>query len=70
MKITKTNEEITYQKKVTTHTFEVNGKEIRVYKEEFHDLYSADSDRNIDENDINLLTEDELEALEDEIYDL
>jgi hypothetical protein len=68
--IEKIDEEITYQKKTTTHTFKVGDKEVLVY--EYADLVDGQEeyDTEIDENDREALTEEEEEVFSDEIYDL
>lgn len=62
---------VTYKKKTTQHTFEVNGKEIRVYEHSFNDMYSHyEYETEIDERDREGLTDEETEYLEDNLQDL
>ena len=67
MKITKTHEEITYKRICTTHTFKMNGKEVRVY--EMQDAGDENNqpeyDTEIDERDLKALTEGEAEEMEE-----
>lgn len=69
IKIEKTGEEITYQKKVSEHTFTVNGKRVRVFNWFTNDEENGDfeSGTDIDEDDNMKLTDDEHEALSDEL---
>jgi hypothetical protein len=72
MKIQKIDEEVSYEKIVKELTIEVNGKKVRVYYEASQDIISGDYYNNydIDESDSMLLTDDELEVLEDNLLDL
>ena len=65
MKIKKTDEETTYSQKSETHTFEINGKKVRVYTHDKQDMLFSDydSDQQIDPEDAKGLTEVEFEAL-------
>ena len=68
MKIKKTNEKITYLKKTTEHSFEVEGKEVRVYE---HYIDSADgeydADQEINEKDLATLTDEEREVFGEDL---
>ena len=68
----KLSSEITYEKTTTMHTIEVNGKEVRVYEHKNNDYTFSDYNYEtfIDEQDIELLTEEEREELEDNLTDL
>lgn len=66
MIITKKDEELTYLKKVKTHTFLINGKkEVRVYEEQEQNTAFGNyaNDHNVDEKDWKNLTEEEAEAI-------
>ena len=67
--IEKKEEEITYKQITTTHTFKINKKEVRVYCYDKQDMQMEDyeSDTTIDEEDIEELTEEELQIFEDEL---
>lgn len=67
MKIKKLSSEVTYKKINTEHTFELNGKEIRVYDYAYFDSISNDYDNEIeiDERDKDKLTDEELELLDE-----
>jgi hypothetical protein len=70
MTIKKTDEEVTYKKVTTMHTFEVNGKTVRVYEHIFFDIFGGDKDYNIDERDAETLTKEEVEELEDKLPEI
>lgn len=71
MKIKKLDEEITYQKKCETLTFEINGKEVRVYSWYIDgELEGYDSDYEVDEDDKKELTEEEWDLFNDNLLDL
>jgi hypothetical protein len=59
--------EITYEKTITTKTFDVNGKEVRVYFHSFTDEFESDYNAEVDEQDKEKLTEEELLELEDNL---
>jgi hypothetical protein len=71
MKITikKDSEEITYSNITTTHTFDVNGKKVRVYRYDKQDMEMSDyeNDETIDENDLEALTDLEHEAFGEDL---
>jgi len=71
MKITKTDEEVTFVKRVVKHCFDINGKEVRVIEESYYSPYDMeDYDTNINEEDYAKLTELEQEAMGEELNDL
>ena len=72
MKIKKIGEEVTYFQKTISHIFVINGKEIRVYDYQKQDnvFEDYDSEIAIDEKDAELLTDNETEAINDEINEL
>jgi hypothetical protein len=71
MKIKKTDEEVTFIKKVVKHTFDINGKEVRVIEESYYSPYDTeDYDTNIHEEDYEKLNELEQEAMGEELNDL
>jgi hypothetical protein len=72
IEIEKIDEEETYRKITTTHTFKINGKEVRVYEYAYNDEMSGDQeyDSEIDEKDREELTEEEDEIFGDEVYEL
>lgn len=72
MKIEKLDEEISYNKIVKTVSVGINDKKVNVYYECFSDELTGDydNDYNIDDNDKELLSDEELEVLEDYMYEL
>lgn len=72
MKIEKLDEEISYNKIVKTVSVGINDKKVRVYYECFSDELTGEyySDYNIDENDKTILTDEELESIEDYLPEL
>jgi hypothetical protein len=68
--IKKENEEITYSNVTTTHTFDVNGKKVRVYCYDKQDMGVSDyeNDHTIEEDDLEKLTEEEHEAFGEDLY--
>lgn len=70
MNIKKIDEEITYRRTESTITFDINGKKIRLYVHEDYDEMSG-SDYDWDESDLELLTDEEKEELDEEsVWDL
>lgn len=70
IKIEKKSEEITYRRSETTVEFLVNGKRLRVYVHENYDDNEG-SDYDIDERDLEALTDLEHEAFgEEDIWTL
>lgn len=71
IKIEKTEEEITYSETTTTHTFKVNGKEVRVYTYNKQDMEQSNyyNDTNVDENDIEALTDEEHEFFGEDLQE-
>jgi len=69
MKIKKLDETTTYKQINTSYVFDVNGKRIKAsYWEKVDDYFSQyESDYEIDEEDKKLLSEEELEVLEDNL---
>jgi hypothetical protein len=69
--IKKTEEEETYRQITTTHTFEVNGKKVRVYCYDKQDMQMEDyeNDTTVDENDIAKLTDEEHEIFGEDLND-
>lgn len=69
--IKKEDEEITYQNITTTHTFNVNGKEVRVYSYNMQDNGQSnyEADQTIDEDDLAKLTELETEVFGENLQD-
>lgn len=69
IKIKKLGEEITYKNITTTHTFEVNGKNVRVYCYDKQDMEQSDYDNDtvIDEDDEEQLTQEEHGAFEEDL---
>lgn len=69
--IKKTGEEITYSNITTTHTFEVNGKEVHVYTYDKQDMTQSeyDSGEDIEERDLEALTDEEHEAFGEVLND-
>ena len=59
---------MTYIKKVVLHTFDINGKEVRIVEENYYsDDNTEEYDTNVNEHDYNNLTMDEKDAIgEDE----
>lgn len=72
MKIEKLDEEISYNKIVKTVSVGINDKKVRVYYECFSDELTGEyySDYNIDDNDKELLSDEELEMLEDYMQEI
>lgn len=72
IKIQKTDEEVVYKKVTHETTFDVNGKRVRVIDWNVNDKYNdeQDADYEISEADVALLSEDEHEAIMDELPDL
>lgn len=72
MIIKKLRQETTYSQITIEHTFVINGKEIRVYDYQKRDnvFDDYDSDVSIDEKDAELLTENELEAVNDQMGEI
>lgn len=72
MKIEKLDEEISYKKIVKTVSVGINDKKVNVYYECFSDELTGeyDSDYNIDDNDKELLSDEELEMLEDYMQEI
>lgn len=71
--IKKLDEEVTYIRKTTVHTLEINNKEVRVYEYVSDDFISGSSyeyETEIDNADKETLTDDELELLEDNLSDI
>lgn len=69
IKIEKTDEGIIYKNITTTHTFKVNGKEVRVYCYDKQDMEQSDyeNDINVDEDDIKALTNEEREIFGEDL---
>lgn len=69
IKIEKTDEEITYKNITTTHTFKVNGKQVRVYvyDKQYPEQSDYENDTNVDEDDIEKLTEEEHEIFGEDL---
>ena len=65
VKIKKISEEVTYIKKNTVHTFEINGKTVRVgeFFLQDNEFEQYDNEENVNEEDIKALTDEEHEAL-------
>lgn len=72
MIVKKISEEITYKQITKVHTFEVNGKEIRAieYQKSDNIFDDYDSDLDIDEQDKELLTNLEYEAIGENLAEL
>jgi len=74
MKIKKIDEVTCYSVINKEHTYEVNGKTIKVFSHDQQSTYGDDQyDTNIDESCVGLLTEDEEELFNDNVignYDL
>jgi len=72
MIIKKLKEEITYQEKNETHTFLINGKEIRIHTHDKQDNETNDYevDQEINQRDIKNLTVEESEEIEELITDV
>jgi hypothetical protein len=72
MEVKKEFAEVTYSQVSTTHTFDVNGKKIRVYVHIKADSIFSDYDNeeSIDEKDKETLTDDELQLLDDNLVEL
>lgn len=70
--IKKIDDEITYQSITTTRTYEVNGKEVRVYSHDIQDSYTDnyEGDEDIDEDDLEKLTEEEQDVFKDNYSEL
>lgn len=68
----KLSSETLYLKKTMKHIIDVNGKEIRVYEYQTQDnaFDNYEHDTEIDEQDKEKLTDEELEELEDNLSDL
>lgn len=66
MKIKKIDEELKYKQIDTEHTFEINGKSVRVREYQKQDMLFEDyeSDTTINEKDLEKLTDEEAEELE------
>lgn len=64
--------EIIYIKKTVEHIIDINGKQIRAYEYQMQDepFDQYDHDIEIDEQDKEKLTDEELEELEDNLKDL
>ena len=71
MIITKKEIDVTFIKKVTQHTFDINGKEVRIVEESY---YSPDDtqeyDTNINEEDYSKLTMEEKDAIDEDVMEL
>lgn len=72
MKIIKLDEEITYKKEVKTVSIGIGDKKVNVYYELYQDIYNGDYEDyySIDENDKAILTDEELESIEDYLPEL
>ena len=68
MKVKKTNEGITYLRKTVEHTFDVEGKIVRVCEHIIDSDDEVDNDIEIERDDLATLTEDEKEMFDDEVY--
>lgn len=72
MRIYKINEEIPYRKILKEHTFEINGKIIHVNEYTLYDatIGEYDDDIKISEDDAKELTEEEYEAIGENLIEL
>lgn len=72
MKITKIEQVRTYYKECKLHVFSINGKKIRAYSYAIDDIEAEDYDADIeiDVKDIDTLTEEEFEAIGENLSEL
>jgi hypothetical protein len=72
IKIQKKSEDLVYKKITEEYVFLVNGKEVRVlsWKESGNEVDMPESDYEVNEDDKEKLTEQELEVLQDNLQDM